>query len=418
MEKIIITNNLFDSQARKFLHAKAVLIKDNLIAEVFDRNEIGKEHNYEVIDLSDYYVLPGLIDTHVHANINGESHPFEKFYSQSPAFIALNSLPIVQRDLLAGFTTIRDMGSVGLSDIALRDTINSGIHWGPHMFCAGIPLNILGGAGDSTFQPQYSGGRGNQVRFIVNGADECRMAARFNIKYGADHLKIIATSGVVCFTDSAGSQEMTLDEMRAVVEVGRNASKPVAAHAIGLKGIKTAIEAGVSSIEHGTFLDFETAKIMADRGIYLVPTLNALSNLKKHLDDESIPQKTKEKALFCEPGSRNAFACALQAGVQIAFGTDAATHFNCHGQQANEFNLMVNFGMTPLDAIMAATANAAELLNQQDKLGSISKGKYADFVAVTENPLKNIGTLTHIPFIMKDGIVYKCPSSASVQHCK
>jgi imidazolonepropionase-like amidohydrolase len=245
------------------------------------------------------------------------------------------------------------------------------------------------------------------MRAVVCGVEEARQAARFNFKYGVDQVKMLATSAVLGSSDEAGPQELTYEEMRALIEVAEFNGKISAAHAIGNKGIKAAIKAGVTSIEHGSFMDEEAAEMMCEKGIYHVPTLIALERILEHIDDKSIPSYAIKKAKDCEQARIKAFQLSLKKGVKIAFGTDAATPYNKHGEQAYEFVLMVKYGMKPADAIISATKTAAELLRWDDRLGTLEIGKLADIISTRENPLEDISALGRVSFVMKDGEIYK-----------
>ena len=407
MKKLIKCGKLFRAVDESVEENVGIIINKNIIEAVVPLNNLVNTENFEVIDLLDSFVMPGLIDTHVHCTLNGEASTAEEEYSMSAAYFSLIGLPIVQADLMAGFTTIRDMGSAGFSDIALRDTINQGIHWGPRIFAGGLPLNTLGGAGDTSFQPPYQGGKANYIRAVVCGPDEARQAARFNFKYGADHVKLLATSAVLGNSIKAGPQELTYEEMRAAVEVAEFLDKPSAAHCIGNKGLKAAIRAGVTSVEHGTFMDEEAADMMLERGTFLVPTLLAVERIMENINSGTIPEFQLRKAKECEKARSNTFKIALKKGLKIAFGTDAATPYNKHGDQAHEFQLMVREGMEPAKALISATRTAAELLRYEDKIGTIEPGKFADIISTKGNPIKDISTLEKVSFVMKDGVVYK-----------
>lgn len=407
MNKLIKCGKFFSAVDQTVENNIGIVIEKNKIVDIVPLDKIKNLDNFDVIDLMDQFVMPGLIDTHIHCNGNGSFEAYGQSYSLSPAYYSLRSLPHVQADLMAGFTSVRDMGCAGFSDVALRDAINQGIHWGPRIFTSGLPVNTLGGAGDSNFQPPYQGGRQNHMRAVVCGVDEARQAARFNFKYGADQVKMLATSAVLGSSDEAGPQELTLKEMKAMVEVAEFRGKISAAHAIGVKGIKAAIKAGVTSIEHGSFMDEEAAEMMRDRGTYHVPTLIALERILEHIDDENIPSYAVKKSKDCEQARIKAFQMSLKKGVKIAFGTDAATPYNKHGEQAYEFELMVKAGMEPADAIISATKTAAELLRWNDHLGTLEIGKIADIISTKENPLDDISALKRVSFVMKDGVVYK-----------
>jgi imidazolonepropionase-like amidohydrolase len=307
---------------------------------------------------------------------------------------------------MAGFTTIRDVGAAGFIDISLRDAINAGTVPGPRLFVATRSLSITGGHGDTGGmredllpEPDYRNG-------IINSPEDAVRAVRYMVKYGADHIKFTATGGVLSIADSGSGQQFTLEEMKAIVDTAHMLDRKVAAHAHGAEGMKVALRAGVDSIEHGTYLDDETIALFKKHGAYLVPTIIAGKTVENAAKVPGFfPPPVEAKARTIGPLIQNAFGRAYRGGVKIAFGTDAGV---CpHGQNAKEFEYMVEAGMPAIEAILSATRNAADLLGQSQNIGSLQAGRYADLVAVKGDPTSNIKLLQNVSFVMKGGQVYK-----------
>lgn len=410
MKKLIKCGKLFRASNETVEQKMAIVVEDNRISDVLEISRIGDLGNYEVIDLSGRFVMPGLIDAHTHCWGNGSFKELtvDGMYTVSPPAYALRGVKWVQDDLMAGFTTIRDAGAPGFADVAIRDAINEGYHWGPRMMAAGLPLNALGGHGDSPLQPPYTGGDRNNVRAIICGPDQARQAARFNFKYGADLIKFMSTYGVLTTGDDPGAQEMTYEEMRAIIEVAEFRGKTTATHAHGLNGIKCAVKAGVTSIEHGTFIDEETAEMMVERGTFLVPTLTVNTRMLSKMKEGEIADYAVKKAQICKKVHFTNIKMAYDKGVKIALGTDAAAPYLYHGTQSEELVLMVEkVGMKPEHALISATKTGSELLGWDDKIGTIEMGKLADIIAVDGNPLNDMNAMKNVGFVMKDGTVYK-----------
>lgn len=359
----------------------------------------------EIIDLSQHTVLPGFIDMHTHLTGDPSYGYSDQALHQWPGYSALVGAKNARKTLLAGFTTVRNVGAGEWADVALRDAIRNGIVPGPRMFVSAHALGITGGHCDRNgFRPDALDEPGIE-RGIANGVDEVIKAVRYQIKYGADVIKICATGGVLSAGDAVGAPQYTFEEIRAIVRTAAMAGRKVAAHAHGNEGIKTAVRAGVASIEHGSILDEEAIQLMKEHGTYLVPTLMAFEAVVKAAKEGKLAPWSAKKALEIEPYARRSIRMAIRSGVNIAFGTDAGVF--PHGQNADEFRLLVEAGMTPLQAIQSATIQAARLLGQEKNLGSIEPGKWADIIAVRGDPLNDVTLLKNIDFVMKAGVVYK-----------
>lgn len=352
-----------------------------------------------VIDLKDRTVLPGLIDTHVHFSFSPET----KLWSaaiDTPEDVALFAFSNAKKTLEAGFTTVRDVGSDGYSIHALRDAINDGTVTGPRIFLSGTSLSIVGGHGDMSglnrkttealYPYDYTG--------ACTGAVECALRVREAAKYGADLIKITSTGGIMSQQARGLGQHLSDDELTSIVTTAHSLGLKVAAHAHGGAGVAASVRAGVDSIEHGTYLDAETAKLMAARGTWLVPTLGLLDGRK---DSDASPAVQTKMAEARRVAGRN-IRLAVEHKVKFAFGTDAGV--SPHGQNARQFRLMVEQGpMTPMAALRSATLDAATLLGQSDHLGTIEPGKYADMIAVAGDPYRDIGLLERVTAVIKDG---------------
>ena len=359
-----------------------------------------------VIDLKTSTVMPGLIDAHVHITEEGTAADLTHTVTTSPVDDAIYSTVYARRTLEAGFTTIRNVGAHGGADIALKRAINAGVVPGPRIWTARTLLSPTGGHGDREgFRPDL-GSPPDWTEGIVNGPDQARAAVRYQQKYGADLIKFVATGGVLSVGDSGDLQEFTDDEMRAIVETAHLLGMKVAAHAHGKRGIEAAIRAGVDSIEHGTYMDAETIKLFKEHGTYLVPTIIAgktvaeLAKIPGHF-----PPTVQVKAATIGPLMQGMFSRAYAGGVKIAFGTDSGV--SKHGDNAREFQYMVEAGMPPIEAILAATRGGADLIGASDRIGSLQAGRFADVVAVAGNPVSDITEMQRVTFVMKGGVVYK-----------
>jgi imidazolonepropionase-like amidohydrolase len=395
---------LIDGKSDNTSKVMSVLIDKGTIIDVLE-GYMDPGTGDTAIDLNNYTVLPGLMDMHTH--LSGESNPkkyMERFTLDLDDY-AYQSIRFAERTLMAGFTTVRDLG--GPVNTSLRDAIKKGYLVGPRIFSAGKSLATTGGHADPTNGMKFKlMGDPGPAEGVVNGTPDARKAVRQRYKNGADLIKITATGGVLSVAKSGENPQFKEDEIRAIVETAADYDMHVAAHAHGAEGMKRAVRAGVRSIEHGTLMDEETMELMKERGTYYVPTISAGEFVaEKAMVDGYYPEIIRPKAAKIGPQIKNTFKKAHQAGVKIAFGTDSGVSY--HGDNAKEFLYMVEGGMAPMAAIQSATRVAAELLGIEDALGTIEVGKTADIIAVKGDPIKDISALQDVVFVMKDGVVYK-----------
>jgi imidazolonepropionase-like amidohydrolase len=403
----IRAGTLIDGTGAAPVRNAVILVQDGRITAVGATVQVPA--GATVIDLSGETVLPGFIDAHVHlvGRTIGDGDWQHSRLIEMPSQLALLGAAHAQQTLEAGFTTVRVVGTANFGDIALRNAISAGWIPGPRILGAGISFGIRGGHCDETngLQPEALGHEGGVEVGVADGVQEVRNAVRYAVKYGADVIKICATGGVLSLTDSVGVQQYTEEEMRAVVETAAQLDRRVAAHAHGTAGIKAAVRAGVTSIEHGSILDAEAVALMKQRGTFLVPTLLAGFTVESLATAGRLPGPIAAKALAIAPRMHSSFKLAVDGGVRIALGTDAGVMR--HGTNGREFGLMVRYGMTPMQAIVAGTSSGATLLGLEREIGTIAAGKRADIVAVRGDPLANIQLLETVSFVMKDGRVFK-----------
>jgi imidazolonepropionase-like amidohydrolase len=397
---VIHAGHVLDVKTGKLLSDQTLVIEDGKIVSVGDSAATKAPADALRIELPNATVLPGLIDAHTHLTFDpkfgyeelGISIPREALIGAKNARITLG----------AGFTTVRNVGADGFTDVALRDAINAGDVPGPRMLVSGPLLGITGGHCDNNLLPYEYHAVGDGV---ADGIAAVQHKVRENIKYGADLIKICATGGVLSKGDDPQASQYTLEEMKAIVADAHRLGRKVAAHAHGAQGILWATEAGVDSIEHGSYIDDAGIAEMKKNGTYLVPTLYLGDWFLENAEKNHVPDFYLAKAKAVMPIARKNIAHAFASGVKVAFGTDAAVY--PHGLNAHEFAVMVKLGLTPLQAIQAATVNAADLLGWPGKVGSLEPGAWADIVAVDGNPLQDVTTLERVKFVMKGGDVVR-----------
>lgn len=402
---IVYCGRLIDPGAGTVLSEMSIVVSGGEIASV-EKGYMAAAAGDKVIDLKDRTVMPGLIDSHVHLEGEFGRQAQLKEFTMGTADIAFQSTVYARTTLMAGFTTVRDVGGTGVN-IALRNAINKGLVVGPHVYTAGKIISSTGGHGDPTHG--YRDGLYAEPSFtetVADGKDACIKAVRQMYKEGADLIKITASGGVLSLEKDGLGAQFSDEELRAIVETARDYGMAVAAHAHGAEAIKRAIRAGVTSIEHGTFMDDEAIALFKEHGTWYVPTIIAgRSVADSALKPGFFPPVITAKALKVGPIIQGTFARAYKAGVKIAFGTDAGVY--AHGKNWMEFVYMTEAGMPPLEAIKCATVNAAALIGISDKAGTIEPGKWADIVAVEGDPVKDIHAMGQVRFVMKEGVVYK-----------
>lgn len=396
----IKAGRLIDAKTGAVINNAFILIEGDKITAAGPNVTVPPE--VEVIDLKDKTVLPGLIDCHTHMTSQPGNY-YEDIFRKSAIDVAVTAHVYARRTLEAGFTTVRDVGAAEFIDVALRNAINRGDVAGPRMQVATLTVGATGGHGDTNgFSPylKFGGFSG-----LADGVGEIRKLIRFEVKYGADLIKILATAGVLSEEESVGAPQFSQEEMNAMVEEAGMWGKRVAAHAHGAEGIKRAVRAGVTSIEHGSLIDDEGVKLMKERGTYLVADIYNDDYILAEFAKLGYPEKIIEKERLVGRTQRENFQKAVKAGVKIAYGTDAGVY--PHGWNAKQFAHMVKWGLTPIQAVQAATINAADLLGWNDKVGVIAPGAFADIIAVDGDPLKDVTELERVKFVMKGGVVYK-----------
>ena len=384
---------------------QAILIEGDKVKSTGAAVDLTKNISTEthVIDLGDATVLPGLIDCHTHITSQPENY-YEDIFRKSPIDVATTSHIYARRTLLAGFTTIRNVGAQEYTDIALRKAIDAAKIPGPRMLCSAGALSATGGHGDlNGFSPYLH--FDEVASTIANGPEQIREVVRKNIKYGADWIKILASAGVLSEEESVGAPQYSQEEMKAAVDEAALWGHKVAAHAHGTEAIKMAIRAGVASIEHGSLIDDEGIRMMKEHGTWLVDDIYNDDYIIAEYTRLGYPQKILDKERMVGRLQRENFRKAFKAGVKCAFGTDAGVY--PHGWNAKQFAKMVEWGMTPMQAIQAATTSAADLIGWKTKVGQLAPGYFADLIAVKGDPLKDVSMLEKVDFVMKGGAIYK-----------
>jgi len=392
--------HLLDVKTGKMLADQTILIEGAKIVSIGATADAKIPADATRMELPNATALPGLIDAHTHLTMNPQ-FGYETLAISVPRE-ALIGAKNARATLLAGFTTVRNVGASGFSDVALRDAINAGDVPGPRMLVSGPALGITGGHCDNNMLPSEYHAVGDGV---ADGIAAVQHKVRENIKYGADIIKVCATGGVLSLGDNPQHSQYTLEEMKAIVGDAHRLGRKVAAHAHGAEGIRWAAEAGVDSIEHGSYIDDAAIAVMKEHGTYLVPTLYLGDWMLENAGLTRLPAPLLAKAQEVLPNARRNVAHAFAAGVKVALGTDAAVY--PHGMNGHEFAVMVKLGLTPLQSIQAGTVNAADLLGWAGKVGTLDPGAWADIVAVDGDPLKDVTTLERVKFVMKGGEVVK-----------
>ncbi len=385
-----------------------IVVEDGKIAKVVDGYQKPADGE-KVIDLKDQTVMPGLMDMHTHLMSQHSKESYTERFFMEESDYALRSTMYARATLMAGFTTVRDLGDNGINSISLRKAISEGWVIGPRIYTSGKSIATTGGHADPTnaLRGDYRHDAG-PLEGVINGQDDARKAVRQRYKDGADLIKLTATGGVLSLAANGQNPQFRPDYLQAIVETEKDYGMTIAVHAHGAEGMKRAVEAGVDSIEHGTYMTEEIMTMMIERGTYLVPTNMAGEWVGKKAEEPGyFPEIVRPKAAAIGPTMRGTFRKAVDAGVKIAFGTDSGV--SPHGENAHEFELMVEGGMSPMKAIQSATIEAAKLLRVTDRLGSIEPGKIADIIAVNGNPLDDISVMRSVIFVMKDGEVFKSP---------
>jgi imidazolonepropionase-like amidohydrolase len=407
---IVRCGHLIDGVTKTERANVSILIEKGRFTSVVD-GVVLPDPGDEVIDLSNQTVLPGLMDMHVHLSSQLSPKSQLEEFTLNPSDVAMRATTYAKRTLLAGFTTVRNVGDDGMTTVSLKKAINEGYIVGPRIYTAGKVIATTGGHADPTdgWCQALMGDPGPKDG-VINGADEARKAVRQRYKEGADLIKITATAGVLSIEGSADNAQFTMEELKAIVETAKDYGFTVAAHAHGAEGIRRAVEAGVTSIEHGTYMTPEIMSMMKKKGTVYVPTLLAGKTVVDMANiPGALPEIVRPKALRVGAQIEHTFRAAYKAGVSIAMGTD--TGVSEHGKNAKEFELMVNYGMPPMEAIQAGTIAGAKLLRQEKDLGTVERGKIADLVAVAGDPLTDIKLLQDVKFVMKEGVVYKMNGS-------
>jgi len=401
---VIKAGKMIDVENGSVLTNQIILVRHDSIIQVGANITIPR--NATIIDLSKYTVLPGLIDCHTHITGQPSGDFYADIFRKSPVDVAITAHLFAKKTLDAGFTMVRDLGSSGLVDVALRNAINNGDIVGPTILAATTYIGSTGSHADlNSYSPYLQMNYIKGLSGIANGVDAVREQVRFNIKYGADVIKFGASAGVLSEEESVGAPQYSQEEMNAIVSEAKMWGRKTAAHAHGTEAIKMAIKAGVASIEHGSLVDAEGIQMMKEHGTYLVADVYDDEYILAEYGKLGFPEKIINKERLVGKLQRENFKKAVEAGVKIAYGTDAGVY--PHGWNGKQFKWMTRYGMTPMTAIQSATINAADLLGVSKNAGTITAGKRADIIAVLINPLEDVTSLENVQFVMKSGVVYK-----------
>ncbi len=405
----ILAGRLFDGTGDRSHNNMLIIVEDDRIKQVSPAADVKVPAGGAVIDLSKATVLPGLIDCHTHIDSSGTHYDEIYNFKDTPFEAAFSAVVNARKSLDAGFTTIRDMGSKWpFIAIDLRNAITEGLVPGPRIVAAGMGISITGGHGDlNNYSPQTRVLMVPEERdyALADGVDQIRHVVRAHLKYGADVIKILATGGVLSKGDEPGAPQYTIEELKAAADEAHMAGRKIAAHAHGAQGIRNAINAGIDSIEHASLVDDAGIQLARQHGTWFVMDIYNDDYILGGARNYNIPEEFVQKEAKLGKLQRENFRKAVQAGVKMAFGTDAGVY--PHGDNAKQFHYMVEYGMTPAQAIRAATSDAAELLGRAQQVGSIAPGHYADLIAVEGDPLQDVRTLENVQWVMKGGVVYK-----------
>ena len=398
---VITADRMIDVANGKVVKQAAVIVNDNIITASGRLKDLTVPNEATRIDLGNATLMPGLMDMHVHLTSDATRHGYKRLEVSLPR-AAITGVKHAKATLDAGFTTVRNVGAPGFADVALRDAINAGDVVGPRMFVAGPSLGVTGGHCDSNLLPyEYD----NYSEGVADGPWEVRKKVRRNIKYGATVIKFCATGGVLSKGTKVGAQQYTFEEMKALIDEAHLRGLTVATHAHGTNGIKAAIKASVDSVEHVSLLDDEAIDLAKKNGTYFSMDIYVTEYILGEGEKAGILEESLNKERIVGKTQRENFEKAVKAGVNMVFGSDAGVY--PHGDNPKQFARMVKFGMTPIQAIQAATINPARLLKQEATLGSLEKGKLADIVAVPGNPLDDMSLMEKVGFVMKDGQIVK-----------